>query len=126
MDIQLAPGESYLDADFCFVGPAQVGDTVYCDLDYDGVQDPGEAGIGGVRGDRQPRDVGGPAEGVDPHVDPGALQRRSEVLHVHPGPSVDLMGPLPGQQSDTQRIFSRVNVHDGTVVRKSPGVEKRS
>ena len=86
----------------------------------------GQPGIGGVRGDRQPRDVGGPAEGVDPHVDPGALQRRSEVLHVHPGPSVDLMGPLTGQESDAQRIFSRVNVHDGTVVRKSPGVETRS
>ncbi|NNM30683.1 MAG: hypothetical protein HKO57_14275, partial [Akkermansiaceae bacterium] len=50
--VDLAPGESYLDADFCFAPPpdlGRIGDTVFCDLNRNGIQDPGEAGIDGVR-----------------------------------------------------------------------------
>jgi len=34
--------------DFCFVEPAELGDFVWCDLDDDGVLDPGESGLPGV------------------------------------------------------------------------------
>lgn len=44
----LAPGEDDLDQDFPFVGSASVGDTVFLDVDDDGVQDAGEPGVGGV------------------------------------------------------------------------------
>ena len=46
--VDLQPGQSFLDADFCFVSPGTIGDTVFCDTDDDGVQDPGEPGIAGV------------------------------------------------------------------------------
>ncbi len=46
--INLGPAESYLDADFCFITPGQIGDTVFCDPDLDGMQSPGEPGIEGV------------------------------------------------------------------------------
>jgi len=47
--IPLAAGQSYLDADFCFKAIlSEVGDFVWCDLNDDGVQDPGEPGIEGV------------------------------------------------------------------------------
>ena len=41
--------DSYLDADFCvrFL-PGNIGDTVYCDLNDNGVQDPGEPGEPGI------------------------------------------------------------------------------
>ncbi len=46
----LAPGESYLDADFCFYAPpGSVGDFVWCDENNDGVQDAGEPGIEGAK-----------------------------------------------------------------------------
>jgi protocatechuate 3,4-dioxygenase beta subunit len=49
----LAIGESYLDADFGYVladpTTAMIGDFVWSDADNDGVQDPGEPGIEGVR-----------------------------------------------------------------------------
>ena len=50
--IPLADGQIYLDADFGYRGAstanAIVGDRVWSDPDGDGLQDPGEAGIGGV------------------------------------------------------------------------------
>jgi len=50
VDVDLAPGQSYLDADFCFKfpPPGTIGDLVFCDLDDDGVFDPGEPGVEGV------------------------------------------------------------------------------
>ena len=48
VDVDLMPAESYLDADFCFVEPAELGDYVWCDLDDDGMLDPGEPGLPGV------------------------------------------------------------------------------
>lgn len=49
----LAAGENYMDADFCFTPPppdlGRIGDTVYCDTNGNGVQDPGESGIAGVK-----------------------------------------------------------------------------
>lgn len=47
----LQPGQSFLDADFCFIEPpiGSIGDFVWCDENDDGIQDPGEPGIGGVR-----------------------------------------------------------------------------
>ena len=49
--VTLAGGQSYLDADFGYTGPATcavIGDYVWVDVDADGIQDPGEMGIGGV------------------------------------------------------------------------------
>lgn len=44
----LESGENRRDVDFGFVGSARLGDTVFEDLDGDGVQDPGEPGMPGV------------------------------------------------------------------------------
>ncbi|MCP3999372.1 MAG: hypothetical protein GY727_00455, partial [Gammaproteobacteria bacterium] len=47
--IDLQPGQSYMDADFCFKSIlSEVGDFVWCDLNDDGIQDSGEPGISGV------------------------------------------------------------------------------
>ncbi len=54
--ITIGPGEENLTGDFGYVwedpngntGTAAIGDRVWLDADSDGVQDPGEAGIGGV------------------------------------------------------------------------------
>lgn len=50
--INLDQGESYLDADFGYAltdsTKAVIGDFVWIDADNDGMQDPGEPGIGGV------------------------------------------------------------------------------
>ncbi len=46
--LTLALGESRLDQDFGFVGTGSIGDTVFLDLDGDGVQDAGEPGVAGV------------------------------------------------------------------------------
>jgi uncharacterized repeat protein (TIGR01451 family) len=53
VDVALAKDEVRLDADFGFrppapPAPASIGDRVWDDVDGDGVQDPGEAGVGGV------------------------------------------------------------------------------
>lgn len=47
-DRTLAPNESYLDADFGYVGTGVIGDFVWYDGDGDGVQDNGENGISNV------------------------------------------------------------------------------
>ncbi len=44
----LNPGESDLDQDFGYVGTASIGDTIWLDLNGDGLQDPGEPGLPGV------------------------------------------------------------------------------
>jgi fimbrial isopeptide formation D2 family protein len=41
----LAAGDNKLDVDFGYAGNAQAGDTVWYDIDRDGVQDPSELGI---------------------------------------------------------------------------------
>ncbi len=46
--VELRAGEAFLDGDFCFIAPGEIGDTVYCDIDNDGMQDDGEPGIPGV------------------------------------------------------------------------------
>ncbi|MDM8539627.1 SdrD B-like domain-containing protein [Desulfococcaceae bacterium HSG9] len=46
--LTLAPGEQNLDQDFGYNYDGAIGDTVWLDLDGDGVQDAGEAGISGV------------------------------------------------------------------------------
>ena len=38
-------GEVFLDADFCFVTPGEIGDLVFCDIDGDGERDFFEPGI---------------------------------------------------------------------------------
>ena len=45
--VSVGAGSSFLDADFCFVDPprGEIGDTVYCDENDNGVQDDGEPGI---------------------------------------------------------------------------------
>ena len=48
-NISLGAGESFLDADFCFRELGEIGDTVFYDINNDGVQQiPGEPGIAGV------------------------------------------------------------------------------
>ncbi len=47
-NVTLAPGEDELDQDFGYVGDASVGDSVWLDVDADGVQDPGEPGLPGI------------------------------------------------------------------------------
>ncbi len=46
--VSLAPGQSIGDADFGFRPLGSIGDTVFADRDGNGVQDPGEPGLGGV------------------------------------------------------------------------------
>ncbi|MEM8745713.1 MAG: SdrD B-like domain-containing protein, partial [Actinomycetota bacterium] len=41
----LGAGEDWDGVDFGYAGPGRIGDTVFIDLDGDGVQDPGEVGI---------------------------------------------------------------------------------
>ena len=47
-ELTLDPGEDDLDQDFGYVGDASIGDTVFVDLDADGVQDLDEPGVPGV------------------------------------------------------------------------------
>ena len=50
--VALDPGENFLDADFGYIpvlATFNLGDFVWLDADTDGVQDAGEAGIGGVQ-----------------------------------------------------------------------------
>ena len=51
--IDLGPDDFFLDADFCFITPGEIGDLVFCDIDLDGVQDAGEPGIQGATVDLQ-------------------------------------------------------------------------
>ncbi|QCR20475.1 SdrD B-like domain-containing protein [Agrococcus sp. SGAir0287] len=46
--LTLEPGQQDLDQDFGFVGDASVGDTIWLDVDGDGVQGEREPGVGGV------------------------------------------------------------------------------
>ncbi|MFM2475317.1 SdrD B-like domain-containing protein, partial [Burkholderia cenocepacia] len=46
--VELEPGAQDLDQDFGFVGDASVGDTIWLDVDGDGVQGEREPGVGGV------------------------------------------------------------------------------
>ncbi|WP_144720338.1 SdrD B-like domain-containing protein [Agrococcus jejuensis] len=46
--VELEPGEQDLGQDFGFVGDASVGDTIWLDVDGDGVQGEREPGVGGV------------------------------------------------------------------------------
>jgi protocatechuate 3,4-dioxygenase beta subunit len=47
--VNLAAGQIYLDADFCFGTSGSIGDTVFCDFNRNGVQDAGEPGLQGVK-----------------------------------------------------------------------------
>ena len=47
-DVTLAAQQSKLDQDFGYLGGPSVGDTVYIDVNGNGVQDAGEPGLGGV------------------------------------------------------------------------------
>jgi hypothetical protein len=48
--VMLAQGQTYLDADFCFApNLGKIGDTVFCDLNANGVQDPEDLGIPNVK-----------------------------------------------------------------------------
>lgn len=46
--IALSSEENYIDADFGYAPSSGIGDYVWSDADNDGMQDPGEPGIGGV------------------------------------------------------------------------------
>ncbi len=48
-DLTLAAGATNLNQDFGYRGGASLGDFVWFDIDGDGVQDPGEPGLGGVK-----------------------------------------------------------------------------
>ncbi len=45
----LHPGQALLGVDFCFGTNGTIGDTVFCDLNRDGIQEPGEPGLQGVK-----------------------------------------------------------------------------
>gem|GEM_PF-876961 len=47
-NVSLAPGEAYTDGNFGYQSQSAIGDTIWFDLDGDGVQDVGEDGIAGV------------------------------------------------------------------------------
>ncbi len=48
--VQLAQGQVYLDADFCFAPRlGEIGDTVFCDKNGNGIQEVGDHGIPGVK-----------------------------------------------------------------------------
>ncbi|PID75137.1 MAG: hypothetical protein CSB23_05360 [Deltaproteobacteria bacterium] len=47
--VNLAAGEVNTDQDFAYTGTGSIGDTIWNDLDGDGVQDPGEPGLSGVQ-----------------------------------------------------------------------------
>ena len=47
-DLTLAAGETLADADFGYQFTGSIGDRVWRDVDFDGVQDGGEAGLNGV------------------------------------------------------------------------------
>ena len=47
--IPIGPGQTLTDYDFCEAPPGTLAGTVHVDLDRDCVQDPGEAGIAGVK-----------------------------------------------------------------------------
>ncbi|HEY4224457.1 MAG TPA: SdrD B-like domain-containing protein [Pseudolysinimonas sp.] len=47
-DVSLASGQSKLDQDFGYIGDPSVGDTIYIDVNHNGVQDAGEPGLGGI------------------------------------------------------------------------------
>ena len=46
--VSLGDGENHLTTDFGYQGTAELGDTVWLDLDGDGIEDGGEPGIAGV------------------------------------------------------------------------------
>ena len=46
--LTLSPGEANLEQDFGYRGTSGVGDTVWLDLDDNGIQDPGEPGVPGI------------------------------------------------------------------------------
>ena len=48
-DVTLAAQQSKLDQDFGYLGGPSVGDTVYIDVNGNGVQDAGEPGLGGIK-----------------------------------------------------------------------------
>ncbi len=47
-EVDLAPGESFLDANFGYAGQATIGDRIWWDVDGDGTDDVGEPGIPGI------------------------------------------------------------------------------
>ncbi|MEM9291362.1 MAG: SdrD B-like domain-containing protein [Acidobacteriota bacterium] len=48
LDVTIAAGDAFLDADFGYIGTASIGDRVWNDDNGDGVQDAGETGIDGL------------------------------------------------------------------------------
>ena len=64
--LTLADGDAHLNADFGIRGSGTVGDTVWLDRDGNGVKDPGEPGVGGVKVTVSwPATSGQPANSVD-------------------------------------------------------------
>jgi hypothetical protein len=68
-----AADPSDLDADFGYNRDGTIGDTVWFDWDEDGVQDPGEIGVGNVQlqllnGDGSPYDYDPKQNGVQPYI----------------------------------------------------------
>ena len=48
--VSLHPGQALLSVDFCFGTNGTIGDTVFCDLNGDGMQENGEPGLAGRQG----------------------------------------------------------------------------
>jgi len=114
----LDPGEDFLDADFCFLTPGEIGDTVYCDRDDDGVQDPGEPGIPGVLVTLQcagPDDVLGTSDDLfDSQVTDGnGMYLFTEVLPNHCIVSVDPTTVPPDKEEGMCPLDIPVDLHPG-------------
>jgi hypothetical protein len=97
--VNLSEGEKYDDADLGYApepGTSAIGDRVWYDTDMDGVQDPGEIGVGGVT-----ITVSGP--GCDDCVVPACRllgherRRHADIPDAgHAGPGHPLRGLRPG------------------------------
>jgi large repetitive protein len=123
--IQLPPDTVDLTYDFGYTGTGSVGDTIWNDRDRDGIQDPGEPGIGGVgvsigidlNGDRVPdfttsttTDAGG--QYIFDNLPAGSHIIRIDPATLPPGirPSFDPDGVLDG--TFTVRLGPGENTRD--------------
>jgi hypothetical protein len=86
--VELAPLGSFLDADFCFVTPGEIGDFVWCDVDDDGVQDDGEPGIAGVIVDLRCAGIDGVFGTQDDYGDSTTTDENGEYLFTNVAPGL--------------------------------------
>lgn len=120
--ILLGEGQSYLDADFGYRGNAYaIGDYLWSDADSDGIQDPGEPGIGGVllelldgtgNPTGQTRTTRADGSYLFSNLGAGSYMVRVAATNFLPGGPLDGYSVTFGPQSegsDTSRVVTFVN-----------------